>query len=546
MRTRFLVVVATLLLALAAWPATAQYEPTLPPGIVSIEVDGQTINSLAVPQTDSSTPEISGRVDDSVPSLGLAVSNGDIVRFPATIGGSGRFRAVPPQPLADGFYALYANDLLVGSFSIAGGTPGPRVPGALLDIARVTPYPADAAQSLPALSFLDGRFISLREEAVRTAAGNPDGPDAGEIERQLAQAGWLQRYENRLAVPNGDDPRRFDIQISSFVVEYASGADARTAFDSLSSGDAVEFASVGDESRLVLLSGATPDTGADYQAARLVLRVGPLLSVIVYADLRNEPPDLDLLQTIGATVAARGGLVADRQVIPLGSMTLRPDLSGAQTGTVVSALYENRGGAMTAMFGEDEATRTERADVLAGTTDAFTSSTSGDFLRSGNARNNRRSGNSSVAATPGAGDAVASPGPNPAPARVSFRTALYAFPSESEADIWTATQENALDAGESEETVYQRLSEAPALADAAAVYTMVTRQEDGTELHGYRIYARSGLIVAVLDVQSSPAVSLRGAVGLMEEQLACIAAGGCAGSASLPGSMFGARDRPAG
>ncbi|MCA9879105.1 MAG: hypothetical protein KC442_15040, partial [Thermomicrobiales bacterium] len=132
MRTRFLVVVTALLLALAAWPATAQYEPTLPPGIISVEVDGQPINSLAIPLTDSSTPEISGRVDGSVTSLELAVANGDIVRFPAAIGGSGRFRAITPQALADGFYALYANDALVGSFSIAGGTPGPRMPGALL------------------------------------------------------------------------------------------------------------------------------------------------------------------------------------------------------------------------------------------------------------------------------------------------------------------------------------------------------------------------------------------------------------------------------
>ena len=56
---------------------------------------------------------------------------------------------------------------------------------------------------------------------------------------------------------------------------------------------------------------------------------------------------------------------------------------------------------------------------------------------------------------------------------------------------------------------------------------------------------RDGYRVAIVDIQSAPEVSLRGAVGLVEEQLACIAAQGCSGSVSLPGSIFGTRDRPA-
>jgi hypothetical protein len=543
-RTRFLVVVTVLILSFSSARAAAQYEPSLPPGILSIEIDGQPIDSLTSPITDSSTPEFSGRTDDSLATLELAVANGDIVRFPATIGGSGRFRAVPPQELPDAIYSLYANDVLVGSFSIVGGTPGPRSPGALLDIARVVPYPADAAQSLPTLAFLDGRFFSLTEEAARTAARNPAGPAAGKLERQLAMAGWLQRYENRLAVPGADNPRTFDLQVSSFVVEYASGADARSAFDSLHSADATEFPTIGDESQLVLLSGVTPDTGATFQAARLAFRVGPLLVVIVYADLLNQAPDLAVLESIGTTVADRGRVVADRQVIPLGSMALRPDLDEAETGVTARALYEIRAGALTAVFGEPEDARTRRADLLAGTTDAFSSSTAGNFTRSESNRGNRQS----TVASPEAEHpvAAASPAPGSPPATVNLESSLFAFTSEADADTWMANQENTIASAASETTTFERVSDAPALADAAAVFSMVTRQEGGSELSGYRIYARSGTIVAVLDIQSAPAVSLRGAVGLMEEQLACIEAQGCAGSASLPGSIFGARDRPSG
>lgn len=544
MRTRFLVVVAVLLLMFSSGQAVAQYEPSLPPGILSIEVDGQPIDSLTSPITNSSTPAISGRADDSVATLELAVANGDIVRFPANIGGSGRFRAVSPPELPDGIYSLYANDVLVGSFSIVGGTPGPRSPGALLDIARVVPYPADAAQSLPTLAFLDGRFFNLTEEAARTAVRNPAGPAARELERQLAMAGWLQRYENRLAVPSAENPRAFDLQVSSFVVEYASGADARAAFDSLRSPDATEFATVGDESQLVLLTGVTPDTGATYQAARLAFRVGPLLVVIVYADLLNKAPDLVVLESIGRTVADRGRVVADRQVVSLGSMALRLDLDEAEAGVSARALYEIRAGALTAVFGEPEDARANRAAMLAGTTDAFTSSTKGNFTRTESNRSNRQTDT----ASPGPEQSAASSSPIPVspPATVDLESSLYAFTSETDADAWMANQEITLETAASATTTFERVSEAPALADAVAVFTMITLREDGSEFSGYRIYARSGVIVAVVDIQSTPEVSLRGAVGLVEEQLACIAAQGCAGSVSLPGSIFGARDRPQG
>ena len=544
MRTRFLALVTILLLLISASRAEAQYEPSLPPGVLNIEVDGQPIDSLTSPITDSSTPEISGRVDGSLVTLELAIANGDIVRFPATIGGSGRFRAIPPQELPDAIYLLYANDVLVGSFSIVGGTPGPRSPGALLDIARVVPYPVDAAESLPTLAILDGRFFNLTEEATRTASRNPAGPAAREIERQLAMAGWLQRYENRLAVPSADNPRAFELQVSSFVVEYASGADARAAFDSLDSPNATDFPTIGDESQLVLLSGVTPDTGAEYQAARLAFRVGPLLVVIVYADLLNQPPNLTVLESIGTTVADRGRVVADRQVIPLGSMALRLDLEEAEPGVSARALYEIRAGALTAVFGEPEDARANRAALLAGTTDAFTSSTEGAFSRTGSNRGERLAG--SVTPEAAQADPASTPVPDSPPATVDLESSLYAFTTEADADAWMASQENALETTPSATTTFERVSDAPALADAAAVYTMATLRENGPELSGYRIFARSGAIVAIVDVQSAPAVSLRGAVSLVEEQLACIEAQGCAGSVSLPGSIVGARDRPAG
>jgi hypothetical protein len=540
---RLILLVAVMQMMYSPALVAAVQVSNLPAGVLSVEVDGHPVDSQTSPTTNSSTPEISGRVDEAIQALDLEVVDGESIRFTATVGGSGRFRAVPPQELVDGTYSLFANDALIGTFTIAEGSPGPRSPGALLDIARAVPYPADAADTLPGLAFVDGRFVNLSEEAARTAARNPGGPSARELERQLAMAGWLQRYENRLAVPSDADPTTFDLQITSFVVEYASGADARAAFDSLGSSNASDFPTIGDESQLVLLSGTTTDTGTSYQAARLAFRVGPLLVVIVVADLLNQPPDLALLESIGTLVAERGRLVADRQPIPLGSMALRLDLEGADSDLSPQALYAIRAGLMTPVFGETDDAQTDRAVMLAGTTDAFTFSASGSFFRS-ESRGTAPPADIDASPTTGS-DSTASSTPLASPPKtIVYETSLFAFPTESDAEVWLANQQNAPATESTDTTIIEAVSDVSAIGDATSVYAVTSVHDGGTALSGYRLLARSGAIVSIMEIQSAPAVSLGDAISLMEEQLDCIAAQGCAGSASLPSSILGDWERP--
>jgi hypothetical protein len=65
---------------------------------------------------------------------------------------------------------------------------------------------------------------------------------------------------------------------------------------------------------------------------------------------------------------------------------------------------------------------------------------------------------------------------------------------------------------------------------------------DDQEVGGFRLYSRVGVIVAVLDVESSGDVPLEGAARLMRFQLECIARQGCAGLASVPQNLFGNED----
>ena len=563
-RLTALIAVAIWVFALVPPGVHAQYAEGLPPGILSVEVDGQPVDAVIVPVTSNATPEISGRVDLGVQVIELAVANGEVIRFPAELDDRGRFGVAVPQSLPDGQNALYINDVLIGVFTVEGGAAAEeeREPGPLLDIARIVPYPVDFGDVVPGLGFLDGRFYTLEEEAMRTAgAANGAAADVRETRRRLAEAGWLQRYENRLAAPNVENPEIFDVQISSFVVEYASGADARNAFVTLVGDDqGVDSQVVGDESALTLLTGTTPDTGAEYQAARLVFRVGPMLGMIVYADLLNREPDLALLDSVAQSVAARGIVVAERQTVPLGSMTIRLDPSAATGRLIRRDIYDVRAGILTALFSEDDATRESRVSLFTGTTDAFSSTTNGTFSQGGADRDAESAEpEEPTAPTPTSvisieGQAVEVEAPatpatdatavEQATARVFMVSALYEFPGDSEADSWlTAQRERLLTQATAGGTTFTEVTDGPALGDASA--TFATRRNVGASEEtagGFRIYSRVGAIVAVLDIGSIPDMPLNGATRIMEMQVACVVEQGCTGLAPLPGSLFGDRE----
>ena len=382
-RLAALVTILILISTLVSPAMFAQESAELPPGIRSVEVDGQPLDAVTVPVTNNPTPEISGRVDLGVTAVELVVGDDGAIRVTAELDDRGRFRAAVPQALPEGQHSLAINDLPVGSFAVdsaaqvtdetgqaADETRQPRDREPFLDIARVVPYPVDFGDALPGIGFLDGRFFTLEEEAARTAAAADEttAQQVRETQRSLGEAGWLQRYENRLAVPNTANPGTFDLQISSFVVEYASGDHASAAFATLAGAEpGVEFPRIGDESALTLMSGVTPDTESEYQAARLVFRVGPMLAMIVYADLLNQQPDLALLESVAQSVAARAAIVADRDSVSLGAMALRLDPSDATDRLARRDVYDVRAGALTALFAEDEATRDGRIETFTGT-----------------------------------------------------------------------------------------------------------------------------------------------------------------------------------
>ena len=448
-----------------------------------------------------------------------------------------------------------------------------EAPLPLRDIARVVPYPGDFGDRVPGIGFVDGRFVTLDDEARRAAAAAAARATAGQdatattpgATRGLAAASWRQRYENRLAAPRPDDPRRFRLEVSSVVVDYAAPEEAAAAFATLVDDDpGVEAALVGDESAVSLLAGVTPDTGVAYQAARLVFRVGPLLGLIVYADLLDQEPDLDLLNTVAQRVAERAAVVVERESLPLGSMGLRLDPAGAAGPLLRRDLYDVRVGTLTALYNEADAERASRIALFTGTTDAFSATANGAFVRGDpgpQAGATARSGPVATAApTPTSvirieGESVSTAAPpvvstprpvvlvetEPETIQVFVTTALLAFPGDTEAETWLETQRDALLTGATTDAgTFTAVPQAPSLGEAAA--TFATRRRVGAgeqEVGGFRLYSRVGAIVAVLDVESSGEVPLQGAARLMRFQVECIQRQGCAGRASVPQNLFG-------
>lgn len=554
----------------------AQDAAQLPPGIRSVEVDGQPLDAVTVPATNNPTPEISGRVDLGVTAVELVIGDDGAIRVTAELDDRGRFRVAVPQALPEGQHSLTINDLPVGSFAVDSAAQvteetgqatdearQPRDREPFLDIARVVPYPVDFGDALPGIGFLDGRFFTLEEEAARTAAAADErtAQQVRDTQRSLGEAGWLQRYENRLAVPNTANPDTFDLQISSFVVEYASGDHASAAFATLAGAEpGVEFPRIGDESALTLMSGVTPDTESDYQAARLVFRVGPMLSMIVYADLLNQQPDLTLFESVAQSVAARAAIVADRDTVSLGAMALRLDPSAATDRLVRRDIYDVRAGALTALFAEDEATRDGRIETFTGTTDAFSSMTEGMFAVGGGNSGNREqepvtpaapaptsvisiegeSADPIIIATPQSIETESdNEADEPDAARVSATSALYAFPGEAEADTWLMANQERLAAGAaSGEETFIEVPDAPDFGDNSVTFkTESAPGDDEQTAEGFRILARVGAIVASFDIASSADLPLDDVAKLMELQVECIEAGGCGGLASLSGRL---------
>jgi hypothetical protein len=240
-------------------------------------------------------------------------------------------------------------------------------------------------------------------------------------------------------------------------------------------------------------------------------------------------------------------------------MTVRLDTSGARGRLIRRDLYEVRAGTLTALYGEDDATRASRVELYTGTTDSFSSTTTGTFTL-GERERGEQAEQPEAPAEPTPTSVIAIEGQTPIPeagatpppqdaapeepptAQMFLLSALYEFPGDAEADAWFGAQRDRVIAdAESGATSFGAVTDGPTLGDASATFSLRRPVGAGEEsAGGYRIYTRVGPVVAVIEAVSIPDLTLDGAAALMTAQVTCMQEGGCGGLASLSESMFAA------
>ncbi|HET7095208.1 MAG TPA: hypothetical protein VFI22_17095 [Thermomicrobiales bacterium] len=518
-------------LSLVAPAAHAQYETGLPAGLTEMTVDGQPIDATNSPTTDSATPTFAGVISTGAPSVELAVAakRGEPVRFSLDANAKGKFKGPPPGPLEDGNWTLYVNDAMVGEFTVASGgaegTPSPRGGGnQMLDIAQALPLPFDFGDAIPGLGFVDGRFFTIDEEAQRTAAaaGDTSKNAVNQTLEGLQAAGWQQRYDNRLAVPKADDPTLFDIQVSSFVIQYDSANSADRAFRSVTENtESVDSPTIGDASQLASIKGTAQNTGAEYRGLRLTFRQDRLLVMIVLANLTNEEPDQAVIEAAAQAAQARAAAIIDAKSPGLGALAQRLDLSDATSPPAIDEGYAVLGGALVADYAQDAAAAQAVATEFTGTTDAFVSSVAALVDLSGGRRN--RDGTPTPDSTPTAANGTP----------ISYGVTLFAFPADTDADAWLQNLPNQL--AQTPPAGYDQFaaaSDAPTFGDASQTYQF-SRTVNGQAESGYRVYARVGAQIAELEFAAAPQVALAAVGELVNGQVDCLQKEKCA-PANIP------------
>ncbi|MFM9106674.1 MAG: hypothetical protein ACKOWF_08245, partial [Chloroflexota bacterium] len=501
---------AALLLAVLPPRALGQYATGLPPGVVAAEVDGQPIDAVNTPQTGNPSPVIAGRINTGQPVVDIGIGNGDILRFQAEVDAKGRFKSKPPAPLAPGQYGLYLFDTLVGAFVVSGDGAADAGAGrkdrqSAADSARMVPFPADFYGVYPGLGLLDGRYYTADEEASRTAAATGDtSPEAVARARAgLRDAGWVQRYESRFAVPYPDDSTRFAVQATSSVIEYEDEARAIAAFGAtLTGADLRPDIAVGMQSELTRVEGVTPDTGTGYVALRNVFQYGRFVCVTVLADLSGGEPDQDAILSAALATANRVAEVDAGVVAGSAPKALRLALTNGTSATIDES-YQAIDGQLVPLYDEPQGSLAARQAAFSGTYEDFVGGVSGRTEAGGGQD-------------------------------FAFGSTISSFPSAGDADLWLSNLPGLVASDKLPGySAFDPVSAAGPFGEASAVYS-VTRTVGEAQLEGFRVYTRVGADVAIVEFASSAAPAIDDLLPLIDAQVACLPAGACAGPADLP------------
>ena len=488
------------LLALNLGAFAQNYEDVLPEGVDAATVDGQPINAEATPEVDTPTPVFAGTLEPGPTEVEIAIQqNGDVVRFTLAVDAeTGDFEGTAPNPLEPGTYSLYFDDELIGTFVVV--EEGETETTGQLDLPAMTLGPDDV--EVDGFGLVYGRLVTLEEQTARIAdeQGNTSAENLATIADALRAAGWQLRYENRVAQASEDDPGRFSVSLTSYVVQFADDATAGAEFAAIAAETGNEEAgagTIGDESEISRIDGVASDTGTPFQGLTVSFRVGNVVAGMTIRDFTNADPGLATVEDLAGVFAERIAAVRAQQEEGLSTKALRLDLSENGTFPEEEETYELLDGRTYARFGD--------ADGV-------------DATRFGDA------GEVYAATVVGA---------------LRYTAVLYRFADEGAATAWLEGVGDRLGGEDAAYSGFEEVADAAELGDGSAAYSFDFEDDDGAR-SGTRFYVQVGSEVAQVEVITTDGTTAEAVAEVAEAQIVCLEAGSCIDPIPVPTSVGGA------
>ncbi|MEA2525025.1 MAG: hypothetical protein QOF73_2252 [Thermomicrobiales bacterium] len=395
------------------------------------------------------------------------------------------------------------------------------------DLASMALSPAD----LPWPGFGLSIGETWTAERVAEAHAQATGEDPAAFVAALESAGFVREYRLRLALPALVDPTQFEITVDSYIHEFATAEGAAAGFalleDETKMADAQDVSGprkIGDQSEVTRFTGISSDTQVPLEGIDVSFRRGNFYGGVILNDFDwNGVPELADSPVAAPAVAA--GASPTVAAVPSPAVDDVETLAEALLARMEDVLANGGPGLSTDVLrfeGPDVASQYDDYDRLDGVTRPLFGESQEDFANRG----------ASYGDATDVYDLELILAENP-----YYVGRLFGFPSVAAAEEWMTGVPSQMEGLSASYVDVTPLPEELDLGDASAAYSFGFRADEALTTRGYRIYVRVGTVVALLQLDAAPGVSLETMRELASAQVACLQSDGPCAPTAVPADL---------
>ncbi len=411
--------------------------------------------------------------------------------------------------------------LMLAGPTVAGGslgaaaqeaTPAASSTGGSIDLAALTLVPSDLDES--GFGLESGETLGIDEEAQATVdyrGGSADDIDS--IRDQLTEAGFQRLYVSRLVNPPSSQRDTIDQRITSYAALYNDDDGAADGFalledesDVSSAKDLPDTEQFGDESEITRESGKTTDeTPRSFKLIDLTFRQGNIVAGVTIINLAGDQPSVNSVEALASILVERIAAVLDASEPGLGAVAARVGGEGVVV-PYTYEVYERRDGVTVPLVDESKNLSRAREKGFGDAVDVF--SLQQELQVTGV-------------------DAATNPFYYVELLRfedANAASASFAEPIEPKLIIPAYEQ-------------VKKVKDAVSFGDDSATYSYAFKLNSDLSTHGYLVLTQVGAILARVQIDGEPKVSLKAVEALAKAQVACLEAGSCEDEIAVPKAL---------